>query len=53
MEHRTGRPRVAGDGERRPAAATGDRGSLLSLAEGNMGLLLCLGGDEDGDMRLL
>lgn len=47
------RLRFAGDGERRPTALTGDRGSLPGRAEGNIGLLLCLGGEEDGDARLL
>lgn len=48
------RLRFAGDGERRLAAATGDRVSLLGLTEGNMGLRLCLGGDvEEGGVRLL
>lgn len=54
MEPRTLRLRFAGDGERRPAAAMGDRVSLPGLTEGNMGLLLCLSGDEeDGGVRLL
>lgn len=53
VEPLTVRLRFAGDGERRLAAATGDRVSLLGLTEGNRGLLLCLGGDEDGDVRLL
>lgn len=53
VELLTARLRFAGDGERRLAAATGDRVSLLGLTEGSMGLLLCLGGDEDGDVRLL
>lgn len=48
------RPRFAGDGERRLAAPAGDRASLPCLPEGNIGLLLCLGGDiEDGGVRLL
>lgn len=48
------RPRFTGDGERRLADPTGDRVSLLGLTEGNMGLLLCLGGDvEEGGERLL
>lgn len=47
------RPRLAGDGERRPAAPTGERASLLGRPEGNMGLLLCLSGEaEDGGVRL-
>lgn len=50
----TARPRFAGEGERRLAAPVGDRASLLGLAEGNIGLRLCLGGDtEDGGERLL
>lgn len=44
--------RVAGEGERRLAAAAGDRVSRLLLAA--TGLLLCLSGDwEDGGVRLL
>lgn len=54
MEPLTLRLRFAGDGERRLAAPLGDRVSLLGLTEGNMGLLLCLGGDEEvGGVRLL
>lgn len=48
------RPRFAGIGETRLAAPTGDRVSLIGRTEGNMGLLLCLGGEEeDGGVRLL
>ena len=48
------RLRLTGDGDRRLAAVAGDRVSLLCQPEGNMGLLLCLGGDEeDGGVRLL
>lgn len=47
------RLRFAGDGERRPAAATGDRVSLPGRPEDNMGLLLWRGGDEEvGGVRL-
>lgn len=54
VEPLTLRLRFAGDGERRLAAPLGDRVSLLGLTEGNMGLLLCLGGDEEvGGVRLL
>lgn len=54
MDPLTVRLRFAGDGERRLAAAPGERVSLLGLTEGNIGLLLCLGGDEeDGGVRLL
>lgn len=50
----TARPRFAGDGDRRLPTAPGDRVSLLNLPEGNMGLLLCLGGDDEvGGVRLL
>lgn len=46
--------RFAGDGERRLGPPPGDRVPLVGLAEGNMGLLLCLSGDaEDGGVRLL
>lgn len=48
------RPRLAGDGERRLAAAMGDLASRPGLPECSIGLLLCLGGDEDdGGVRLL
>lgn len=48
------RLRFTGDGDRRLAAPAGDRVSLLCQPEGNMGLLLCLGGgEEDGGVRLL
>lgn len=51
---RTAWLRFAGDGERRLAAATGDRASLLRRPDGNMGLRLCRGGDvEEGGERLL
>lgn len=50
VEPLTARPRFKGDGDRRLA---GDRVSLLCQPEGNMGLLLCLGGDEVGGVRLL
>lgn len=47
-------PRFAGDGERRLGAALGDRVSLPGRTDIGMGLLLCLGGDEeDGGVRLL
>lgn len=51
VDRLTGRPRFAGEGERRLADPIGDRVSLGGLAEG--GLLLCLGGDtEEGGERL-
>lgn len=47
------RPRLAGDGERRLGGATGERAPRPGRFEGNMGLLLCLGGDaEEGGVRL-
>lgn len=53
VEPLTGRLRFTGDGDRRLAAATGDRGSLFIRPEDNMGLLLCRGGDVDeGGVRL-
>lgn len=49
----TARLRLAGEGERRVAAVTGDRVSLPGRLEGSMGLLLCLGGEvEEGGVRL-
>lgn len=46
--------RFAGDGDWRLAPATGDRVSLLGLAEDIIGLPLCLGGEvEGGGERLL
>lgn len=54
LEPLTVRLRFADNGERRLEAGTGERASLLGREEGNMGLLLCLGGDvEEGGERLL
>lgn len=53
VEPLTLRLRFGGDGERRLAPPTGDRVSLFGRTEDIMGLLLCLGGEEeDGGVRL-